>query len=237
MDITGRVVLVTGASSGIGESTVRLAHQRGARVVMVGRRAERLDALAEELPGALPVPLDVTENSAPAEIVRRVIEHFGRIDVLINNAGRGLHEHVLDSDPADVRTILELNLLAALRMMQTVVPGMRGRGEGVVINVSSGVTLVARSGTGAYGATKAALEQLTAVARAELAPAGVVVSALLPSLTQTEFPRAVQAGPTRSPNEIPPNLPFEVQSPEYVAEQILALVNSGEARSILGYEG
>ncbi|RZT86382.1 short-subunit dehydrogenase [Pseudonocardia sediminis] len=237
MDIADRVVLVTGASSGIGEATARLAHERGARVAMVARRAERLDRLVQDLPGSFALTMDVTGESAPAEIVRRTVERFGRVDVLVNNAGRGLNLPVADSGLEQVRSIVELNVVAALRMMQAVVPDMRSRGEGVVVNVSSGTTLMALPGTGVYAATKAALEQFSAVARVELAPDGIVVSTLLPSLTRTEFAGSVEAGESRSYDDLPDDLPFAVQTAEHVAEQILATVASGETGVVLGRDG
>ncbi len=118
------------------------------------------------------------------------------MDVLVNNAGAGVHVPVLDVEAADFRTILELNLVAPLRPMQAVAPGMPERDEGAVINISSGTTLPL-AGVGAYAATKAALEQLSDVARAELDGTGVVVSILLPSLTKTEFSRSLIAGQPR----------------------------------------
>ena len=237
MDINGKVVVVTGASSGIGEATARLAHERGARVVMVARRRDRLDALASDLPGSVALVLDVTDPDAPQQIADRSVEAFGPVDVLVNNAGAGMNVPVLDTEAADFRTILELNLVAPLRLMQALAPGMRERGEGSVINVSSGTTLMPILGVGAYAATKAALEQLSDVARAELEGTGVVVSTLLPSLTKTEFSQSLLAGEPRDPSAPKPDVPFEVQTAEYVAERILDTVASGENHVVLGYLG
>jgi NADP-dependent 3-hydroxy acid dehydrogenase YdfG len=134
------VLVVTGASSGIGEAIARLAHARGAKVVLAARRAALLSSVAASLPGAVAVPTDVTSASDVAALVRRAVEEFGRIDVLVNNAGQGLHLPVIDVDLDDVRAVLELNVLAPLALMKAVVPVMRSGGGGAIVNVSSGST-------------------------------------------------------------------------------------------------
>jgi NADP-dependent 3-hydroxy acid dehydrogenase YdfG len=110
MDITDRVVVITGASSGVGEATARLAHSRGAQVVLAARREDRLAALESELEGALAVTADVTRAEYRRRIVDAALERFGRVDVLVNNAGRGLHLPLTEVDPADYAAILDLNV-------------------------------------------------------------------------------------------------------------------------------
>src|SRR6266487_3973294 len=182
VEIADKVVVVTGASSGIGEATARAAAARGARVVLAARRVERLAALAEQL-------------NAPLEQVQLT----------------------------DFAAIVELNLYAPLLAMQAVLPVMRRQGSGAIVNVGSGTTRMVLPGVGAYAATKAALNMLSQVARAEFAPAGVVVSLVYPSITATEFHQALRAGarPDRRP-------PFTPDPPERVAEAILHAVATGE---------
>ncbi len=183
MDIPDRVVVITGASSGIGEATARLAHSRGAHVVLAARREDRLATLEKELEGSLAVTADVTRAEDRRRIVDAALERFGRVDVLVNNAGRGLHLPLAEVDPEDYAAILDLNVGAALAMMQAVVPPMRGRGEGAIVNISSGTSRRAIPGLGAYAATKSALNMLSSVARIEFADAGIVVSTVLPTYT------------------------------------------------------
>ena len=223
MDITDRVVVITGASSGIGEATARLAHARGAHVVLTARRTERLQTLAQELPGSLVVTADVTRADDRRAIVDAATERFGRLDVLVNNAGRGLHLPLDQVEPEDYAAILDLNVGAALAMMQAVLPAMRSQHEGSIVNISSGTTLRVIPGLGAYAATKSALNMLSAVARAEFADDGVVVSNVLPMYTDSEFHEQLQAGAERQ------QAPMQADTAEHVAEEILRAVETGEA--------
>lgn len=157
MDINGAVVLVTGASSGIGAATARAASRVGARVVLAARREERIRQLADELGEAVFVRCDVTDPDQVASAVRTATDAFGRIDVLVNNAGQGLQASIDGIDPNDFRAILDLNLVAPLVTMQAVIPIMRTQATGSIINVSSGTTFSALPGTGAYAASKAGL--------------------------------------------------------------------------------
>jgi short-subunit dehydrogenase len=227
MDIADRVVLVTGASSGIGAATARLAHERGARVVLAARRADRLEQLIEELPGSLAVPTDVTDPDQVSRLIEKVIDSRGRIDVLINNAGQGLHVPLADVSLENFRAILELNVVAPLAMMQAVLPAMRRQGGGAIVNISSGTSRMVIPGVGAYAATKSALNMLSQVARAELAKDGIVVSLVYPSVTSTEFHDALRQGQLRAGAAV------AAHTPEFVAEAVLRAVATGEEEIVL----
>ena len=234
MDIENAVMLVTGASSGVGAATARAAAAAGARVVLAARREERIRALAEELPGARAVACDVTEARQLAAAVQTALDGYGRLDVLVNNAGQGLHVPLADVDPDDFRAVLELNVVAALAAMQAVVLVMRRQGAGSIVNVSSGTTLVVRPGAGAYAASKAALNMLSSVARLELARDGIVVSTVYPFITSTEFHSSLKAGALQAAppsGETPPEL--RPQRPEQVAEVVLELIRTGAERADL----
>ncbi|MHA0916175.1 SDR family oxidoreductase [Kosakonia cowanii] len=231
MEIKNAVVVITGASSGIGEATARAAAQAGARVVLLARRKSRLDALAAECAGALAVACDVTRE----EEVKRAIDHtlatFGRIDVLVNNA-EGLYAAIDEITATDFKALLDLNLVAPLMMMQAVIPAMRQQGAGSIINISSGATLAAWPGSAAYTSSKAALNMLSDVARLELADAGIAVSTLLPFMTRSEFYHAVKAGQQQATAQEAQSASF-IHTPEQVAREILALIKSGAARGDL----
>jgi short-subunit dehydrogenase len=224
--IDGSVLVVTGASSGIGAATARLAHARGAKVVLAARRAGLLSSVAASMPGALAVPTDVTSSSDVAALVRRAVDEFGRIDVLVNNAGQGLHLPVIDVDLDDVRAVLELNVLAPLALMKAVVPVMRSGGGGAIVNVSSGSTRRTLPGVGPYAATKAALNTLTEVARAELARDNIAVSLVVPGVTKTAFHDVLRAGSADVSN-------VPTCTPEEVAEAVLAVIESGEPEIVV----
>ena len=229
MDLNNAVMIVTGASSGIGASTARAAAAAGARLVLAARREDRLNELAEQLPDAIAVRCDVTDPAQVHNVVDAALERYGRVDILINNAGQGLHEPLEKVDPDDFRAILELNAVAPLVAMQAVLPAMRAQGAGSIVNVSSGTTLRPLPGAGAYAASKAALNMLSTIARAEFADSGIAVSTVYPFVTATEFHRVLRAGAGPVRREGAP----QAQTPEQVAEVILDLVRSGAERADL----
>jgi NAD(P)-dependent dehydrogenase (short-subunit alcohol dehydrogenase family) len=222
LDLTGKVVIVTGASSGIGEAAARALHQAGARPVLAARREDRLNQLSEQLGGALAVPTDVTDPAARERLVQATLERYGRIDGLVNNAGVALHAMLADVDLAEFTELLQLNVVSALGMMQAVLPAMRSQGAGRIVNVSSGTTRMAPPTVGGYAAAKAALNMLGEVARKEWAADGIVVSTVLPSLTATEF----GGGMYKLGEEIIPG--FFVQSADYVGRVIVRALRTGE---------
>jgi len=224
MELEGAVVIVTGASSGIGAATARLAAARGARVVLAARRSDRIENLAGELPDALAVATDLRD---PAQIVRMVnatLDRFGRIDVLVNNAGQGLHVPVEQIRLADLQAVTQLNFYAPLLAMQAVIPPMRRQGRGAIVNVSSMTSRMVLPGVGGYSATKAALSMLSQVARLELAPDGIVVSIVYPSVTATEFHQSLAAGARVGGG----SWSVKADSAESVAEAIVGVIQSGE---------
>lgn len=228
MDIDGAVCIITGASSGIGAATARMLSGLGAQVVLAARRTERLQALAVELPGSLAVTTDVTIPGQLERLITQTVDTYGRVDVLLNNAGQGLHVPLEELDPADLRAVFELNVLAPLVGMQAVLPVMRARSGGAIINVSSATSLRVFPGLGGYAATKAALNMLSQVGRLELADAGVMVSVVYPSVTATEFHERLRAGHLLSGGRrIPPD------PPELVGEAIAFAIRSGEAHVLV----
>src|ERR1700744_306505 len=232
MEISGAVVLVTGASSGIGAATARAASQAGARVVLAARREERIAQLAGELGDAVPVRCDVTDPGQVAAAVRTAMDAFGRIDVLVNNAGEGLRAPLEQIDADDFRAVLELNLIAPLLTMQAVLPIMRKQGAGSIVNVSSGITFSALPGSAGYGASKAGLSKLSAVARAELAGAGIAVSTMYPFITGTEFIESLR-GETESASQLESSHAPQPQPPGQAALAILGLIRSGAEQADL----
>ena len=224
IDLTGSAVIVTGASSGIGAATARLLHAAGAHPVLAARRADRIEALAGELGGALAVPTDVTDRKAVQRLAALALDRHGRIDGLVNNAGVSLHVPLDRLDTDEFTRVLELNVVSLVAMTQAVLPAMRAHGAGRIVNVSSGSTRMAQPGVGAYSATKAAVNQLSAVWRRELDPEGITVSLVLPSITATEFAGGrFKAGLVPRPGMI-------AHSPEYVGQFILRALRTGEER-------
>lgn len=223
-NLDGMVVIVTGASSGIGEATVRHLHEAGALPVLAARRTDRLEQLSEQLGGALAVSTDITDRDAVKRLVEATIDRHGRIDGLVNNAGVSLH-HNLDTLDLDALTqALDLNVTSVLSLMQAVLPTMRAQGGGRIVNISSGTTRMVLPGVGAYAATKAALNMLSTVARRELEAERILVSLVLPSITATEFGGGrYQAGEELRPGMV-------AHSAGYVAQVVLRALRTGEPR-------
>jgi NADP-dependent 3-hydroxy acid dehydrogenase YdfG len=228
--LAGRVVVVTGASSGIGEATARLAAKHGARLVLAARRAGRLETLAADLGEAVTVQTDMRDPAQIRRMIEQAVSAYGTVDVLVNNAGQGLHVPIEEIRIEDLAAIMELNLYGPLLAMQAVIPLMRAAGGGHIVNVSSGTTLMTPTGTAGYAATKAALNMLSAVARAELADDGVAVSTVYPFVTATEFHDQLRAGAGRGTPRLPGLTP---QTPGEVAEAIVDLVITGAESAVL----
>jgi short-subunit dehydrogenase len=220
-DLTGRVAIVTGASSGIGEATARLMAQAGMRVALCARRKDRLDRLAGELRsrgGEVSVhALDVTDATAVRWMVDEVAGRWGRVDVLVNNAGRGLAATFEQTTADEFRALLEVNVIAVVTATQAVLPLMRSQGRGHIINISS---IVGRRGVpyrAAYSATKFALGGLSETLRVELARTGIAVSLVYPIGTNTEFHKA-------EAQKVPWRPVGPMQSAERVARAIMGCV-------------
>lgn len=187
------VVVITGASSGIGAATARLlGKQKGCRVVLAARREERLRNLEEEIRStggeALAVPTDVTQFDQIRNLVAVSREHFGRIDVLINNAGFGRLKMLEQLQPhEDIRQQVDVNLLGLIYATRLVVPMMKERGSGQIINMSSIAGFVAPPSYSIYSATKYAVRAFSEALRREMAGSGVHVSGIYPGAVDTEF--------------------------------------------------
>ena len=222
IDLDGRTVIVTGASSGIGASTARQLRAAGAHPVLAARRADRLAGLSDELGGALAVPTDVTDPAQVQALVTAALDRHGRIDGLVNNAGASLHGPLDQVDPAEFGRILQLNVVGLLTVAQAVRPAMRAQGFGRIVNVSSGTTRRVAVGVGAYASSKTAVNMLSEVMRAEWADDGIAVSLLLPSITATEFGNGIfKRGASPRPGMV-------AHDPGYVAGVILRLLRTGE---------
>jgi NAD(P)-dependent dehydrogenase (short-subunit alcohol dehydrogenase family) len=182
-----RVWFITGASRGFGALIAEAALADGNAVVAAGRNAA---AIAERLgtsPALLPVTLDVTNEAQAQAAVQAAIDKFGRIDVLINNAGYGLMGAVEESSDADVRRMYDANVFGLLNITRAVLPGMRSRRSGHIVNISSIGGYRAAAGFGAYSSTKFAVEGLTEALHDELKPLGIHATVVEPGYFRTDF--------------------------------------------------
>ncbi|HVN42211.1 MAG TPA: SDR family oxidoreductase [Steroidobacteraceae bacterium] len=193
----GQTVLVTGASSGIGREAALAFAAAGANVVLVARRAATLAkvAAAARKAGAeaLVIPTDVTKPASVEACFRKAVARFGRVDVVVNNAGVMIPATVPDLRPDDLRRMLEVNLFGALAVMQSAVRQMRRQGGGHIVNVGSLAGRRGFSPLGGYSATKFALVGLTEALRTELRGEPVYVSLVLPGVVETPMAEEASA--------------------------------------------
>lgn len=187
--MTGRVAIITGASSGIGEATAGELASRGAAVVLAARDAEKITALARSISAAggraLAVSTDVSDRGSVEEMLCRTLEAFGGVDVLVNNAGLGLSGRVAELRAEDLRYVFEVNTVGPLNCIQASLPQMRRGGR--IINVSSVVGKRSVPKVGGYCATKFALNALSDALRVEVADRGITVTSVYPGTTRTSF--------------------------------------------------
>ena len=215
-----KIVIITGASSGIGLETALAFAREGARVVLAARHEAQLRAVTDAHPDLrdrfLVVPADVTKGEDVTRLVDTTISKLGRVDILVNNAGIGMRASVDEMPIDDVRSVLDVNFLGPIRCIQAVLPHMRLQGTGQIVNVGSVLSMVVTARNSAYCASKFALLALTDSLRIELHGTGIEVISVLPAYTDTPFFEHMYryGGPTRMS-------PFTGQHPAKVARAIL----------------
>ncbi|MCW3046285.1 MAG: NADP-dependent 3-hydroxy acid dehydrogenase YdfG [Solirubrobacterales bacterium] len=184
---TGRVAVITGASSGIGEATARLLVADGYRVALLARRADRIQALADELgDGAIAIEADVTDRDSIVAAAERVQQELGGADVLVNNAGVMLLAPFSSDQQTEIRQMIEVNLLGAMTTTEVFLDELREGGGGDLVNLSSVAGRTARPGSAVYNATKWGLNGWSEALRQELQP-DVRVMVIEPGAVATEL--------------------------------------------------
>ncbi len=191
MDLSGRTIAITGATSGIGEATAVMAARAGAAVALAGRRADRLEEVAarieEEGGRALAVPTDIAVDDEARAFVQQAYEHLGRLDVLVNNAGVMLLGPVMGADTSEWRRMIEVNCLGLLWCTHAALPVMAEQGTGHIVNVSSVAGRRATLGAAVYNLTKFGVTAFSEALRQEALFSGIRVTAIEPGFVETEL--------------------------------------------------
>jgi short-subunit dehydrogenase len=233
--LEGKVVAITGASRGIGRALAHAYGKRGAKVALLARDAQALTEVSRELTAtgvtACAFRCDVSSDGECRVAVAAVRARFGRIDVLVSNAGITLLSPVASLSLQTLREVIEVNLLGPLRLIQLVLPEMQERGEGQIVVVSSVAAMRALPGLGGYSATKAGLHALTDALRVELEGSGIDVIAVAPGKTTTDILKSARgAGGGRRPLvKLQPSM-----TADYVAAQIARASERRTRRVTLG---
>lgn len=233
-DFTGKVVIVTGAGSGIGAASVRRFARDGAAVVLAGRRADKLAEAAAGLPGerVLLQPTDVAEEAACAALIEATVGRFGRLDVLVNNAGTATFGSFTDIDAAAWRATMATNVEGVIHCCRSAMPHLL-RSRGNIVNVSSVSGLGGDWGLSFYNASKGAVSNLTRALALEFGSRGVRVNAVNPSLTVTDMSQGITGSAelmARFVDRIPLGRAAE---PAEVAD-VIAFLASDDARFVSG---
>jgi len=229
MEVKGKIVIVTGASSGIGEATAREFAREGAKVVLAARRVDRLESLAKEIAAmgtgaeALVVQADLSKLEDIQSLIAKTLEKFSRIDVLVNNAGFGRLDWLENLDPVkDIQSQFDVNVLGVIQTTRQALPVMIKQRSGHIINMCSMAGLVATPTYSVYAACKHAVHGFSEALRRETKPWGIDVSMVYPGGVTTEF--AAHAGIKRKTNATTPR--FMLLTAEQVGQAVVKLVRS-----------
>lgn len=189
--LQGQVALITGASAGIGRAIAQAFMREGADLVVVARRAQRLEALAEDAQrlgrNCRLVTGDVRDEDTASRATQAALDHFGKLDILVNNAGVGIYKQLEETSPDDYDTMMDSNMRSTFLFTRYVVPVLTRQGAGVIINVSSMAGVMGFPGEAVYCATKFAQVGFTQALDRELRPRGIKVGVLCPGGVKTEF--------------------------------------------------
>ena len=240
--LQGKAAIVTGAGKGIGRACALALAQAGADVALAARTQSDLDALAREIEAlgrrALPLACDVGDEAALRQLVARTREAFGRIDVLVNNAGGGGPNDARKSKPADFGHMLQWNVVPAYTLIQLCAPIMREGGYGAVVNISSVAARYAQRGFSAYGASKAALNQMTRNLAQDFAP-HLRINAIEPGTIETEA-LAPYLTPERRERMVATTPLQRLGQPEDIANAVVFLASPAASwitGKVLGVDG
>ena len=224
MELEDKVAIITGASSGIGRAVAHNLNDAGVKLILSGRRENRLLALKDELLHAAILPGDISQDELPKRLLDMALDTFGRCDIVFNNAGIITTGSIDEIDIGDMCFMVRVNVEAAFRMAYVAVKHFKSTGSGFLLNTSSVLGTKVRPTAGAYAGTKFAIEALTEALRLELAKTNIGVACVEPGLVQTELHREWPVPPAQSlniprplqPEDIARVVRFILEQPDHV---------------------
>ncbi len=228
--LRGKVALITGGNSGIGEAIATLFAQEGAAVTITGRRKDRLERVIGEIGQrggrALAMAGSVTDETHAREAVAQTVRTFGRLDILVNNAGIGdFGKKIHETDDATWQRMLDVNVTGVFRMTRAAIPEMLKAGGGAIINISSVASLVGLPMLSAYAASKGALDALTRAIAVDYAAQGIRCNVVNPGLIETPMAESLLSDPARTAEVLRQYLIARPGKPEEVAKLVLYLAS------------
>ncbi len=236
VSLLDKVALITGASSGIGKATAHAFAAAGAAVVLAARRADLLEQVKAELAAygkpVLAVPTDIVQEADLQTLRQSIADAFGRLDVLVNNAGLSLGGPLQESDANAIHSMVELNVYATIRVTQVFLPQMLALRQGHIVNISSVAGLIHSPGQAAYAATRGAVIDFSHALRRELAGSGVRVSVVLPGWTRTPMIEKMDLRLMRAAGIMPPQTTLD--NAEVPARAIVDAVSENRSQVTLG---
>ncbi|WP_170377350.1 MULTISPECIES: SDR family NAD(P)-dependent oxidoreductase [Ruegeria] len=225
-NLENKVVLITGGGTGIGKATASAFIANGAKVVITGRRQSVLEAATQKLgPQAYAIVGDVSKNGEPARIIEETIRKFGRLDVLVNNAGTGKMGPLSETSDQDIESIYRTNVFGPLAFAREATPHL-AISKGAIINISSVVARGMMPGAAVYASSKAAVDHATRLIAAELGPMGIRVNAVAPGLTDTEITADVKSNEQMLGMIIAQTPMGRIGEPEDIANAVLLLADN-----------
>lgn len=224
MDIKNKVVIVTGASSGIGLSLSKMLTQKGAKVALIARSKDVLESLSKQLTDSFPIVCDMSKEDQIIGMIKKVKDHYGKIDILINNAGRGYFSPIEKIDTKILYELFELNLAGPVIAMREVIPIMKEQKEGRIINISSGTALMYIPNMSVYSSLKRSLGAISLTANEELKEYNIKVSIVYPTLTDTNFAKNASRGDNSPSFRSMP----QADTAEYISDLIITSIENND---------
>jgi len=231
MDIKDKVVLVTGASSGIGKATAELFIRKGAKVVLAARSLEEVKELTAKMPNSIAVAVDMTKPQEIQQMVEQTQAYYGRIDILINNAGQELNTSPQSIDVDNFARLMTSDVYGPLVAMQTTIPLMQQQGGGAIVNISSGVLQTTRSTSRRTASAKSTLNMNSLNTRTEYTDQGISVSLVYPRGLQADVQKPLKRRKVKHKKRRTEM--HKLGSPETIASKIVETIEKGIAVQFL----